>query len=65
MRRSVTRGLEQRSVDEVTCFGIDGKRFGKLQDYLPVMTDIDEVRAMEMTLGRTTESIDILSKTLP
>ncbi len=65
MRRSVTRGLEQRSVDEVTCFGVDEKRFGKGQDCLPVMTDIGEARAMEVTPGRTTESIDILWKTLP
>ena len=64
MQRAVTRGLERRSVDEVTHVGIDEKSFGKGQDYVTVMTDIDESRVLEVTPDRTTESADILWKTL-
>jgi transposase len=59
-----TRGLERRSVDEVIHVGIDEKSFGKGQDYVTVMTDIDESRVRELTPDRTTESPHILWKTL-
>jgi transposase len=71
MQRPVTRGLERRSVDEVTRVGIDEKSFGKGQDYVTVMTDIDESRMPidesrmpEVTPDRTPESAAILWKTL-
>ena len=64
MQRAVTRGIERRSVDEVTHVGIDEKSFGKGQDYVTGMTDIDESRVLEVTPDRTTESADILLKTL-
>jgi transposase len=64
MQRAVTRVLERRSVDEVTRVGIDQKSFGKRQDYVTVMTDIDESRVPEVTPDRTPESADIRWKTL-
>jgi len=64
MQRAVTRGLERRSVDDVTHVGNDEKSFGKGQDYVTVMTDIDESRGLEVTSDRTTESADILGKKL-
>jgi transposase len=64
MQRAVTRVLERRSVDEVTRVGIDQKSFGKRQDYVTVMTDIDESRVPEVTPDRTPESAAILWKTL-
>ncbi|MFN9289699.1 MAG: transposase, partial [Planctomyces sp.] len=64
MQRAVTRGVERRSVDEVTHVGLDETSFVSGQDYVTVMTDIDESRVLEVTPDRTTESADILWKTL-
>ena len=64
MKRAVARGLERRSLDKVRHVGIDEKSFGKGQDYVTVMTDIDQSRVLEVTPDRTTESADELWKTL-
>ena len=64
MKRAVGRGLERRSLDKVRHVGIDEKSFGKGQDYVSVMTDIDQSRVLEVTPDRTTESADELWKTL-
>lgn len=65
MKRAVARGLERRSVDQVKHVGIDEKSFGKGQDYISLMTDLDQSRILEVTPERTTESADQLWKTLP
>lgn len=41
MKRAVERDLQRRSVDDVRHVGIDEKSFGKGQDYVSVMTDLD------------------------
>lgn len=43
MKRAVERGLQRRSLDEVRHVGIDEKSFGAGQDYVSVMTDIDNL----------------------
>jgi transposase len=65
MQRGVERGLERRSLDEVRNVGIDEKNFGRGQDYVSVMTDIDGSRVLEVVPGRTEESAAELWETLP
>ncbi len=50
--------------DRVRHVGIDEKSFGAGQDYVGVMTDIDQSRVLEVTPDRTTEAADALWKTL-
>jgi len=64
MKRAVARGLERRSLDQVRHVAIDEKSFGKGQDYVTVMTDIDQSRVLDVTPDRTMESADALWKTL-
>lgn len=52
MDRAVERGLERREVDKVEHVGIDEKSFGRGQDYISVMTDIDGSRVLEVSQGR-------------
>lgn len=62
--RAVERGLERRELDEVTCVGMDEKSFGKGQDYVSIMTDIDGQRVLEVAPGRTKEAANSLWNTL-
>lgn len=64
MERAVERGLKLRKLDEVKHVGIDEKSFGKGQDYVSVMVDIDNNRVLEVEQGRTREAVDNLWKTL-
>lgn len=64
MKRAVARGLERRCLDQVRHVGLDEKSFGKGQDYVSVMTDIDQSRVLEVAPDRTTEAADRLWKTL-
>jgi transposase len=64
MDRAVKRGLKLRNLDEVRRVGIDEKSFGKGQDYVSVMVDIDNNRVLEVVPERTRESVDTLWKTL-
>ena len=65
MKRAVDRGLVRRETDEVTRVGIDEKSFGKGQDYVSLMTDIDGRRVLEVVPGRDREAADTLWQTLP
>jgi transposase len=65
MKRAVDRGLVRRETDEVTRVGIDEKSFGKGQDYVSLMTDIDGGRVLEVVPGRDREAADTLWNTLP
>lgn len=65
MKRAVDRGLARRETDEVTRVGIDEKSFGKGQDYVSLMTDIDGGRVLEVVPGRDREAADKLWETLP
>lgn len=64
MDDAVERGLERRDLDEIQHIGMDEKSFGKGQDYVSVMTDIDGGRVLEVVPGRTQEAADTLWETL-
>ena len=64
MERTVERGLKLRQLDEVKQVAIDEMSFGKGQDYVSVMADIDNNRVMEVERDRTWEAVDKLWKTL-
>ena len=65
MKRAVQRGLQRRSVDEVTYLGIDEKSFGRGQDYVSIMTDLTASRVLEVAAGRDEKSAKELWKSLP
>ena len=65
MHRAVNRGLKKRDTEEVTRVGIDEKSFGRGQDYVSLMTDLDASRVLEVVPGRDEESVKNLWKTLP
>ncbi|EMI41668.1 ISL3 family transposase [Rhodopirellula sp. SWK7] len=65
IERAVDRGLARRDLEDVHHVGIDEKRFGRGQDYISLMTDLDNNRVLEVTAGRTIESCDKLWETLP
>lgn len=64
MQRAVERGLALRDLDQVRNVGIDEKSFGKGQDYVSVMVDIDHNRVLEVEKDRTREAVDNLWETL-
>jgi transposase len=64
MDRAVERGLERRELDHVQHVGIDEKSFGKGQNYISVMTDIDGKRVLEVSQGRDEKAANALWKTL-
>jgi transposase len=64
MDRAFQRGLKLRELEQINHVGIDEKSFGKGQDYVSVMVDIDNKRVLEVQPGRTRESVDNLWKTL-
>jgi len=64
MRVAVRRGLEDRDMDNIAHVGIDEKSFGKGQDYVSVLVDLDEHRVLEVAEGRTQESAETLWNTL-
>jgi transposase len=64
MQRAVERGMEGREMGELQRIGIDEKSFGKGQDYISVLTDIDEGRVLDVEPGRDKESAQRLLCTL-
>ena len=60
MDRAVERGLITRELEEVKHVGLDEKSFGKGQDYVSVMTDIDGSRVLEVAPGRDETAADVL-----
>lgn len=65
MDRAVKRGLVRRSLDGVRHVGLDEKSFGKGQNYVSVMTDLDGHRVLEVEPGRDTASAAALWRSLP
>ena len=65
MERAVDRGLTRRQVDEVKHVGIDEKSFGRGQDYVSLMTDLNGSRVLEIVPGRDEEAANKLWKSLP
>ena len=64
IERAVERGLERRSLEGIHHVGMDEKSFGKGQDYISVLTDLDQARVLEVTPERTTAAADKLWETL-
>jgi transposase len=65
MERAVARGLVRRRTDEVKIVGLDEKSFGSGQDYISVLTDLQNARVLEVVPGNDTQSGCALWKTLP
>ena len=64
MKRAVDRGLACRAEEPVPYVGIDEKSFGRAQDYVSLMVDIDRSRVLEVAKERTTASCDQLWSSL-
>jgi transposase len=56
MQRGVERGLERRTLEEVSLVGIDEKSFGRGHDYATVCNDLNKGRVLEVVRERTTEA---------
>ena len=64
VERAVARGLMRRDTTAVRRVGLDEKSFGRGQDYISLMTDLDERRVLEVVSGRDTPSALALWQTL-
>jgi transposase len=64
MEAAVERGLQRRQAEPVANVGIDEKSFGRGQDYISIMTDIDRSRVLEVVPERTIAACDLLWKSL-
>jgi transposase len=64
MQRAVERGLAQRKLAGVRRVGLDEKSFGKGQDYVTTLTDLDGARVLDVAPGRTEEAADEVWKSL-
>jgi transposase len=64
MARAVERGLERRDARAIAHLGIDEKSFGKGQDYVTVLTDIDGSRVVEVAPGRTESAAELVLRSL-
>lgn len=56
MQRGVERGLQRRTLEEVSLVGIDEKSFGRGHDYATVCNDLNKGRVLEVVRERTTEA---------
>jgi transposase len=65
VNRAVARGLLRRSTERVKRVGIDEKSFGRGQDYVSLMTDLDGQRVLEVVEDRSLESTLRLWEALP
>lgn len=65
MEGAVKRGIERREVQNIQRVGIDEKSFGRGQDYISVLTDLDHARVIEVAPGRDKDAACSLFKTLP
>ena len=65
MERGVARGLCRRSLEGITRVGLDEKSFGRGQDYISVLSDLDQSRVLEVTPGNDTQSGRRLWQSIP
>jgi len=65
MKRAVERGLARRDWSEVRRLGIDEKSFGRGQDYISVLSEVDAGRVLEVMPGRDQKSAEALLETVP
>ena len=65
LERAVERGLQRRTTAHVRYVGLDEKSFGRGQDYVSLMTDLQGQRELEVVAGRDTEQAVTLWESLP
>jgi transposase len=65
MERAVSRGLTRRGLEDLQKIGIDEKSFGKGQDYISVLTDLDQGRVLDVEPGRDKASALKLLESIP
>jgi transposase len=65
MNRAVERGLARRDLSGLARLGIDEKSFGRGQDYIAVLSDIDRGCVLEVVPGRDQASAELLLETVP
>jgi transposase len=65
VRRAVERGLARRSTAAVRQVGMDEKSFGRGQDYVSLLTDLNGRRVLDVVPGRDTASALKLWACLP
>jgi transposase len=65
MEQAVERGIARRDLGELQRIGMDEKSFGRGQDYITIMTDLDATRVLEVVEGRDKESGCKIISTLP
>ena|SRR5437868_5177614 len=56
MERAVERGLQRRQMETVRLIGIDEKSFGRGQDYVSLMSDLEQSRVLDVVPDRTAEA---------
>ena len=64
MGRAVARGLERRDATRIEHIRIDEKSFGRGQDYITVLTDVDGSRILNVALERTQAASEGVLKAL-
>jgi transposase len=64
MDRAVKRGLERRGATPIKHIGIDEKSFGKGQDYITVLTDLDGSRVLDVVPERAQAAAEAVLQTL-
>jgi transposase len=62
--RAVDRGMARREATPIAHLGLDEKSFGKGQDYVTVMTDVNGSRVLDVAPERTREAAETLLETL-
>lgn len=65
MSRAVERGMARRAEEGPERVGIDEKNFGKGQDFVSLMCDLDDPKVLEVVAGRSLEAANLLWATLP
>ena len=65
MERAVARGLDRRSLQDLTYLGIDEKSFGKGHDYVSVLHDVAGRRVLDVVPERTRNAADKLWEAIP
>ena len=64
MDRAVARGLERREATPIKHIGIDAKSFGRGQDSITVLTDLDGSRVLDVAPERTQAAAESVLATL-
>ena len=65
MERAVQRGLARREVEGLKVVGLDEKSFGRGQDYISVLSDLQGGRVLEVVPDNNTQSGCALWQSLP